>query len=899
LGAFAHCCKNFPQFKSIPIYATAPVISLGRALLQDIYAKNPFAASTIPESSLYESSQSKSTQSTILLQPPNTEEIAEYFNLVHPLKFSQPHEPEPSPFSPSLNGLTVTAYSAGHSLGGTIWHIQHGLESIVYAVDWNQAKDSALQAAAWLGAGGTEVIESLRRPTALVCSSRCSQRALFPGGRAERDQHMLKLIKETVAKGGSVLIPTDTCGRSLELAYFLEDSWEKETASIDDAGSLKRADAIFASVSGGLTMRLAKSMLEWMDPDIVREFEVAGQNNNSRNQDGKQNQRMPFDFKHIRFIERTKQLQKVFAKEGPKVILASDFSMEWGFARPFFEAFCAEKRNLVILPEPVDQTASGRDSISHTLWGIWSGKAHKKLSDDEHLTFVADGAGKHISYTGAATEKLGEKEAVLYQQYLAREKQKQWSLNTEKITTLGAATDDIIDDNASSSSEESEESDGEQQGKVLNVSATLNHSRHKAGLTDAELGIDILIRKKGHYDYDVRGKKGRERMFPVLPAKRNQKFDDYGEVIRPEDYLRAEEKEEQAEQTTAANKEKEAGLGQKRKWGDVAQVVPGGKQTNGSKRRRVNGQTQDENVHTDSGYSTMGNGNEFEDSSDDSDDEAEAKPEGPSKAVFTTKKIKVYLRIAHVDFSGLHDRRSMQFLIPLINPRKLILIGGNPEETTALQTECAKLLNTSSVSETAAEIFTPNIGETLDASVDTNAWNVKLSVPLRRTLHWQTVGGLGVVPLTGHLDMMIMLEQPAESTAKRIKGEDETTPSKTVAKPAGKVSQAAEETPMLGVVPTTSALSIARIIARPLHVGDLRLSDLRKVMQASGVSAEFRGEGTLLVNGQVAVRKSAVGKIEVESVIGMPGFSVTDDTFDKVRRRIYDSLALISGSGGF
>src|SRR5207249_2255622 len=162
-----------------PIYATTPVISLGRTLLQDLYASTPLAATIIPESSLSESSYSysstfsRNSNSHFLLQPPTVEDIASYFSLIHPLKFSQPHQPLPSPFSPPLNGLTVTAYNAGHTLGGTIWHIQHGMESIVYAVDWNQARENILSGAAWLGGAGgrgTEVIEQLRKPTAMVCS---------------------------------------------------------------------------------------------------------------------------------------------------------------------------------------------------------------------------------------------------------------------------------------------------------------------------------------------------------------------------------------------------------------------------------------------------------------------------------------------------------------------------------------------------------------------------------------------------------------------------------------------------------------------------------------------------------------------------------------------------------
>ena len=203
LGAFAHCCKHFPLFQRVPIYATLPVIQLGRTLIQDLYVSTPLASTVIPREALSEASYSYSQaidtneDPNILLQPPTQEEIAAYFALVNPLKYSQPHQPIPSPWSPPLNGLTITAYNAGHTLGGTIWHIQHGMESIVYAVDWNHARENVLAGAAWLGGaggGGAEVIEQLRKPTALICSTRGAERVALPGGRTKRDELLLDMI---------------------------------------------------------------------------------------------------------------------------------------------------------------------------------------------------------------------------------------------------------------------------------------------------------------------------------------------------------------------------------------------------------------------------------------------------------------------------------------------------------------------------------------------------------------------------------------------------------------------------------------------------------------------------------------------------------------------------------
>lgn len=41
----------------------------------------------------------------------------------------------------------------------------------------------------------------------------------------------------------------------------------------------------------------------------------------------------------------------------------------------------------------------------------------------------------------------------------------------------------------------------------------------------------------------------------------------------------------------------------------------------------------------------------------------------------------------------------------------------------------------------------------------------------------------------------------------------------------------------------------------PVYVGDVRLSEFRKILQAEGIQAEFKGEGILVCNEQVAVRK--------------------------------------------
>ncbi|PNS16100.1 hypothetical protein CAC42_4501 [Sphaceloma murrayae] len=888
LGAFAHLCKHVPQFKSIPVYATSPVISLGRTLLQDLYASSSQASTIIPETSLAEatflSNGAQIGAPSILLQPPTSEEIAGYFSLVNPLKYSQPTQPIASPFSPSLDGLTITAYSAAHTLGGTIWHIQHGLESIVYAVDWNQAKENTLSGAAWLGGsgGGAEILEPLRRPTALVCSSKGIERPHVTGGRKKRDDRLLEATERAVNAGGTVLIPTDSSARMLELAYILEQFWRRKTAANDDV--YKNAKIHLASRTAGSTLRFARSMVEWMDDGLVRDMEAANDAQKGQRGGEERTDQTPFDFKHIKLIERAARLEKVLSANRPGVILASDTSLEWGFAADALQKLCSDPKNLVILTEEpaIASGSTAHPSLSHSLWQIYC-KSVKNAASPTAQVIASDTA---LTARLASTLPLATDELPIYQQYLARLRQVQ-STTQGQTSTLLATAETGDDDGASSASSSSSEDDDEQQGRALNVTATLQQNKRKVNLTDADLGINILLRKKGVYDYDVRGKRGREKMFPF--AIKRGRGDDYGEVIRLEEYRRAEERDEEAaaaEEKEREGKREERGVGEKRKWDEPSKK--------GEKAKRARG--------TDRGLtsSTRGMDNGDVETAEGSDSEEEGPEEeqavGPRKIVYEELRLECKLGITHVDFSALHERRDYQMLIPLIRPRKLIITGGTEREVMSLAEDCRTLLGEEDGEGKGRIVYTPKMGETVDVSVDTNAWSVKLSRDLVKKLAWQSVKGLGVVAVTARLairskDSGETQEDADEQKRKKIKM------GKTDAGSGDKTEEfvATESEPVLDIMPTTTSLGSTKV-TQPIHVGDLRLADLRKLMQASGHVAEFRGEGTLLIDGTVIVRKTAGGRIQVEGCAFM-GAGRYDPTlsFVDVRRKIYEGLAVVAG----
>lgn len=904
LAAYVHCCKNFPLFTRVPAYATRPVIDLGRSLTQDLYSSTPTACTTISQSSLselaYAYSQTASTASTaqnLLLQSPTPDDIARYFSLIQPLKYSQPHQPLPSPFSPPLNGLTITAYNAGHTLGGTIWHIQHGLESIVYAVDWNQARENVFAGAAWLdgaAGGGAEVIEQLRKPTALICSSRVAQ----AGGRIKRDESLIDTIKACVSKGGTVLIPVDSSARVLEMAYFLEHAWRLDASS--KGGNLRSAKLYLAGRNMSSTMRYARSMLEWMDNNIVQEFEACAEGQRRANGANDRKEAGPFDFKHLRLLERKAQITKLLSRvshhgesEG-RVILASDSSMEWGFSKDLIKGLAGDSRNLVILTDRPSMAKDGNESVARTLWEWWrerrDGVSVEQTAGGDQLEMVY-GGGRELQLRQAARQALEGDELAVYQQWLVTQRQLQATQHTGGAAALEASAD--VDDASSDSSSDSEDDDGQQQGKALTVSATMGQAgRKNVVLKDEDLGINVLMKKKGVYDFDSRGKRGRERSFPL--AVRRKRNDDFGELIRPEDYLRAEEKDEDNADggNVAAVDDK---LGKKRKWGDVA------KRASGPRRRGQGGRAHAAADAMDGAAAAAASASEAveHDELDTVEDTEPQEPTGPCKLVYNWATMAANLRIAFIDFSGLHDRRSLDMLIPLIQPRKLILVGGSRDETMALAADCRAAL--AKDGDKAVDVFTPEVGVWVDASVDTNAWVVKLADPLVKKLKWQNVRGFSIVTISGQLLAAASAPEgpPPDDDEQRAKRQKTASSSAAALVPTSLASSAPSAPsapsalPVLDVVPA-NRLSATRTAAQPLHVGDLRLADLRRAMQGAGHGAEFRGEGMLVVDGSVVVRKTTEGRVEVESV-GVPAGARRNTVF-AVKRAIYEGLAVVAGA---
>jgi len=218
----------------------------------------------------------------------------------------------------TLPGSTVeiTAYPAGHSLGGAVWRIQSEADDLVYAVDFNHNKDRHLN--------GT-VLETLHRPSLMIADARNA--AVTMGSRKQRDRELFDAILSTLRSGGNVLMPTDTAGRALELALCLDQQWRAMRLG-GQYGIALLTNCAFS------TVEFAKSQLEWMGDAISQAFDTTREN--------------PFDFKHLKLVHTIEELK---ALTKPLCILASGGSLAPGFARDILAEWAQFSACLVLFTD--------------------------------------------------------------------------------------------------------------------------------------------------------------------------------------------------------------------------------------------------------------------------------------------------------------------------------------------------------------------------------------------------------------------------------------------------------------------------------------------------------------------------------------------------------------------
>ncbi|EMR08657.1 hypothetical protein PNEG_03131 [Pneumocystis murina B123] len=353
LGSFVHGFKNC-GWHNVPVYATLPIFNMGRVTMTDCY-KN-----------LLDNSICK-------------EDIDEAFDSIITLRYSQP-----TSLSGKLDGISITAYNSGHSLGGTIWKITKDSENIVYCVDWNHSKDSHLNGSILYSNG--VVLDALSRPTTLITDAINSN--VFIPSRKKRVEAFFDSIRITLIQLGNVLIPTDAATRSLEFCWILERYWQQHNLQYP---------IYFLTHGGSKVISYAQSMMEWMSDSIISEY---GSNGNV------------FEFAHIKIISNEHELSTMVS--GPKVILATSANMDCGFSQKIFlDNIASDSKNLVILSQ---KSIYYENSLSKDLmdrWNLVTKNYNQSIASSVVLNFSRSVTIRTlVPLVGDELEKFQEKEKL-------------------------------------------------------------------------------------------------------------------------------------------------------------------------------------------------------------------------------------------------------------------------------------------------------------------------------------------------------------------------------------------------------------------------------------------------------------------------------------------------------
>lgn len=219
-------------------------------------------------------------------------------------------------------GLVISPYRAGHSIGGTVWKITHNMLDLVYAPCFTS---HTLKCVAGLD------YENIQKPYVLILDA---SHADEEPDNTQSDR-ICQIVKDTLTSGGSALIPVDVAGFTMELLQILEFYWDS------NRDTLQSFPIIFFAHTSKSTIEFAKSYLEWMTEEILARFE--GNRDN------------PFAFKYITLATSVDELPI-----GPKCILATPIDCSSGWSKKLLLELAESEMNSIIFTNK-----PRKDSLPH------------------------------------------------------------------------------------------------------------------------------------------------------------------------------------------------------------------------------------------------------------------------------------------------------------------------------------------------------------------------------------------------------------------------------------------------------------------------------------------------------------------------------------------------------
>ncbi|KAJ2587851.1 hypothetical protein GGH99_008281, partial [Coemansia sp. RSA 1285] len=437
-------------------------------------------------------------------------DVDKAFENITPLQYFQPKALQ------GENGsIVVTAHSAGHTIGGTIWTISNETETVLYAMDFNHMKESHLSRSSLMEGNKGMVNPKLLRPTLLITDS---FNALYKlPTRKKRVECFLNSVTAGVKRGGNVLVPVDSAARVLEIAYILNDWWHSNR-SLRDTHSL-----FFLSRCGRKTKSFAQSLIGWMASNIGEQL---------LEKDSK-----PFDLRHVVIVQSIEELERRLGtgsrhrnRRRKAVVMATTEGMSLGFSQELFVRWASDKRNMVVLPQRGAPLSLSRDLF--TRWYERTQRTTASPDDPMKLSPPVRLAGAEVSVT---LKRLVPLEGKELDKWMVQDRQRK-EQEAAREAIMKRKRDMIDSDDMNSD----EGSDSENQ-RGIDIAATVREMEVEA-ISEIDLETERLLSGQT-FDLYIKGR-GLVRglhflksycMFPF--QEKIRKVDEYGEVYDPDEYI--------------------------------------------------------------------------------------------------------------------------------------------------------------------------------------------------------------------------------------------------------------------------------------------------------------------------------------------------------------------------
>ena len=800
------------------------------------------------------------------------------FSRMHQLRYRQEvvlviDHPTVDDTSPATH-ISITPLPAGRLLGSTIWKITVGGEDFVYAVDINHRRERHLI--------GAPLESAFHRPALLIADAASLGRVNAPyhhqhtaaaADKNRSERSLLDAMMFTLRSEGSVLIPVDAAGRVLELLLLLEGYWAEHRLPYP---------LVFVGPMVHTTLEFARSQLEWMNETLSKAFGHSRDN--------------PFALRHVTLCASLGEVRSL--PPGPKVVLAVDASMVAGPSKQLLVEWAPDPRNLVVVAlEPL------RGSLAERLLGA-AAQQHQQQQSTQTNILSGVGVGGtggpidprtglpvgappppllHISLSKRVALKGEELEKYLEEEQARRDADASGALLIDEEMMIvdngggggvgGGSPRSVA--SAGKSSLHSHISLHQASTTRANV-ASIGHAPRDATVAGGVgVGGDMLGGGVGVGD-------GGGAPTPLnlnfgAPSHRNIKDSVQGNIMAMN--LDLEETEGATIQCLIEGFEvKDGAAGPlfpgEDEWEnttydeygatvDASQFEVGG--------GTVLGQALASEAEAErGGVGGIGPGQEARGEGDEDTIEAQI----PTKIIYKEMHVPLLAKVLRLDFNGTSDAKSIQMMLTHVAPRVAILIHANEEATNTLANKLAAELEGLHTS-----VLTPGVGEDVDVEVGP-CFEVLLTEELMRGVGLHAVSGYELAWVNGRVEQKkknVVVEGGGGEESGEGDGDGmrvlipATDADTTTATAMQEQYQNDDEG---NVTAATNALSSYGGV----FIGDVRLSELRKALNAAGVRAEFHA-GALYCAGQVVVKRREEGGLVLEGAGG--------DAFYKIRDIVY------------